>query len=416
MSLPVASVYVHAPFCARRCFYCDFAVHVRRHPDPAPWLAAVAGEVAALEAEGRAHLAPVLDTLYLGGGTPSLLGAGAARGLRAALAGAEGVDRVGPGTEFTAEANPESFDDEVARGWADAGVTRVSLGTQSFQEAALRWMGRLHGPTGAVEAVAHARRVGLGEVSVDLIFGLPAAVERDWARDLEAALALGVPHLSLYGLTAEVGTPLGRRVGEGRIAMPDDERYREEYLEAHERLTAAGYEHYEVSNFALPGHRSRHNAVYWAGGPYLGLGNGAHSHLPPTRRWNLRDWDAYRAEVSAGRLPLDDAERVSPEAARMERAWLGLRTDAGLPEAELSAAGVARVSDWVRRGLAERRGPGGGVDRAPSGEGEGRRGGARVVLTPEGWLLLDRLAVELEGEVRTPAERLPSGPPIPSAG
>lgn len=386
MSHTVSSVYAHAPFCARRCFYCDFAVSVRRQADPGPWLEALEGEVAALAAEGRVRLAPILDTLYLGGGTPSLLGPDAAEGFRSVLAGGGTGDRVGPTTEFTAEANPESFDDAVARGWVAAGVNRLSLGTQSFQEPVLRWMGRLHGPQGARDAVARARRFGLTEVSIDLIFGLPEMVERDWGGDLDSALALEVPHLSLYGLTAEEGTPLGRGVREGRIAMPDDERYRDEYLEAHRRLTAAGYEHYEVSNFALPGHRSRHNAVYWGGAPYLGLGNGAHSYLPPERRWNLREWEDYRGAALAGSVPLEDAETVPPASARLEEVWLGLRTDAGLPEGDLGPAGRVRVAGWVRDGLAERR----------PGEGEA---GARIVLTPEGWLLLDRLAAELSDEL-----------------
>lgn len=395
MSVGVAAVYAHAPFCARRCFYCDFAVSVRRQVDPEPWFEALAGEVRALEEEGRAHLAPTLDTLYLGGGTPSLLGPEAATGLRRALSGSAGVDRVGSETEFTAEANPESFSDAVARGWARAGVTRISLGTQSFQEPVLRWMGRLHGPEGAVAAVERARRAGLREVSVDLIFGLPDTVPRDWSGDLERALALNAPHLSLYGLTAEQGTGLGRQVREGRVALPDDDRYRDEYLEAHERLTGAGYVHYEVSNFARPGHRSRHNAVYWSGMPYLGLGNGAHSFLPPIRRWNLRDWDAYSPAAQAGKLALEDAEELTADAARLERAWLALRTDAGLPEAELDSGGRERVREWVRRGLA--------VETAARGESGPRRdaseGANRVALTPLGWLELDRLAVEIEGHL-----------------
>jgi oxygen-independent coproporphyrinogen-3 oxidase len=242
-----------------------------------------------------------------------------------------------------------------------------------------------------VAAVARARRAGLAELSVDLIFGLPDSVPRDWRAELEAALALEVPHLSLYGLTAEVGTGLGRQVREGHISLADDERYRYEYLEAHDRLTRAGYLHYEVSNFALPGHRSRHNAVYWSGAPYLGLGNGAHSFLPPVRRWNLREWDAYSARAEVGELALDDEERLTPEAVRMERGWLALRTDAGLPESELDERGRKRVGAWIRAGLAERRPL--SSARGPS------RPAHRVVLTPLGWLELDRLAVEIEGHL-----------------
>ncbi len=375
-------MYVHAPFCARRCVYCDFAVDVQRQPPLAPWLEALGGELGALEREGVAALAECLDTLYVGGGTPSLLGADAMAG----LAGVVGPERITDATEWTAEANPESFTGEVARGWRRAGVGRLSLGTQSFDERVLRWMGRLHGPSGSDEAVRAAREAGIENVSVDLIFGLPPELERDLARDLDHMLALDVPHVSLYGLTAEPATRLGRDVAAGQTAMPDDERYADEYLYAVDRLTAAGYEAYEVSNFARPGYRSRHNRHYWSGRAYLGLGNSAHGFLPPERRWNLRDWHAYASSVAAGRLPVAEREQVTDTAARLERVWLGLRTDEGILHATLDTARArALVARWRSEGLA-------------SG------GGDRVVLTPRGWLLLDRLAVELDDALDEPSE------------
>ena len=368
------SVYVHAPFCVRRCGYCDFAVQVRSTGDSGAWARALEGELSTLKAEGLFHLAPELDTLYVGGGTPSLLGAAAMERLKQVL-GEAGLR--GPGLEWTAEANPESFTDEVASGWRRAGVNRVSLGVQSFHEPALRWMGRLHGPEGAQEAVARARRAGFVNLSVDLIFALPEGAPRSWSVDLERALALEVPHLSLYGLTVEPNTPLGRAVREGRERPVDEARYRDEFLEATERLTRAGYRHYEVSNFALPGHESRHNAVYWNGLPYLGLGNAAHSYLHPLRRWNLRDWSAYEGAALAGRSPVEGSERLDGEATRLERLWLALRTDVGLEESELTRSGEALVRRWRESGWAALE-------------------GGRVRLLPEGWLLLDRLAVELD--------------------
>jgi len=367
------SVYVHAPFCARRCFYCDFAVKVRRTGDAPTWAAALAAEIRILAEAGVAP-APRLATLYVGGGTPSLLGPEAMRLLREVL----GEDRLAdPSLEWTSEANPESLTPEVARGWHEAGVNRLSLGVQSFQEGVLRWMGRLHGAEGARRAVDTAREAGVENVSVDLIFGLPESLERDWSRDLEEAVALGVPHVSLYGLTAEAGTPLGRRVHEGRVSMPSDDRYREEYLQAHRTLRQAGYRHYEVSNFALPGLESRHNLRYWDDSPYLGLGNSSHSYLPPVRRWNLREWDAYLQAVGEGRSPVSEEETVEGSSSALERIWLGLRTDAGIPASWLeSGAGAALAASWEDHGLA-------------------RVEGGRLVLTAEGWLLLDRLAVEL---------------------
>jgi oxygen-independent coproporphyrinogen-3 oxidase len=373
------SVYLHAPFCARRCFYCDFAVTVDAQPDARPWLEAIERELHALEAEGRVVLAPRLETVYVGGGTPSLLGPDVMGSLRDRLAIAPDS-----GVEWTAEANPESFTPVVARGWRAAGVNRLSLGTQSFQEPVLRWMGRMHGPDGTAAAVEAARGAGLGNLSVDLIFGLPAAVPRDWTLDLDRALALDTPHLSLYGLTAEAGTPLGRAVGEGRIEMLEDSRYEDEYLEAAERLAAAGYEHYEVSNFARPGHRSRHNEAYWSGGPYLGLGNGAHSFLPPVRRWNVRDWAAYAQRTREAGPPVEADERVEGASRRLEQLWLDLRTSRGttLSDEQWVVAGE-QLREWVRTGWAE-------------------ASGRRVALTARGWLLLDRLAVELHEALEAP--------------
>jgi oxygen-independent coproporphyrinogen-3 oxidase len=376
----IASVYIHAPFCARRCFYCDFAVQVRRTGDVDAWARALSAELDLLEAEGRISIAPVLETLYVGGGTPSLLGPTAMERIRGII----GPDRLeGPGLEWTSEANPESLTGEVAEAWRRAGLNRISLGVQSFQSEVLRWMGRLHGVQGARDAVQIARTAGVENVSIDLIFGLPPALDRDWRADLEAAVALGVPHISLYGLTAEETTPLGRRVREGAVRMPEDDRYREEYLEANRFLAAEGFHHYEVSNFALPGFESRHNQAYWDGSPYLGLGNSSHSFLPPLRRWNLRDWDAYLQSTLSGRLPVADAEIVEGEPERLERLWLGLRTSQGIPMAVLGTPEEGSlIARWESLGLAAR------VED-------------RLVLTPEGWLLLDRLAVELS-EARPP--------------
>ncbi|MDA0328503.1 MAG: radical SAM family heme chaperone HemW [Gemmatimonadetes bacterium] len=368
----VGAVYVHAPFCARRCVYCDFAVTVRREGDLPAWIESLGAELRLVEAEGLFRLAPRLDSLYVGGGTPSLLGPGAMRGLAELL----GRDRLqDPDLEWTAEANPESFTDSVARAWAEAGVNRISLGLQTFHAAGLKWMGRLHGVEGPARALEAARRAGINNVSVDLIFGLPSALGRSWEDDLERVLALDVPHVSLYGLTIEGGTALGRAVREGRESPVDDEQYREEFLRAAEVFTNAGYVHYEVSNFARPGAEARHNGRYWDGSPYLGLGNGAHSYCEPIRRWNVRDWEDYRTRLRQGKSPEGEREVVGADAAALERAWLALRTREGIvmPEAT-SLTGKIGLS-WRDQGLAV-------FDQG------------RLRLTAEGWLVLDRLALE----------------------
>lgn len=374
----VGAVYVHAPFCARRCSYCDFAVVVSRTGDLPAWAQALERELEGVAEEALFTLAPVLTSLYVGGGTPSLLGPEA----MSSLADVLGRQRVGGSRlEWTAEANPESFTPEVGRAWASAGVNRMSLGAQSFDEATLRWMGRLHGADGPGEAVRAARETGIDNVSVDLIFGLPAHLERSWSDDLERVIDLDVPHVSLYGLTVEAGTPLGRAVSEGREQPVDESRYAEEYLMATEALCAAGYDHYEVSNFARAGARAEHNAVYWRGQAYLGIGNGAHSYAHPVRRWNVRDWETYRSRLQAGEPAEEGREVIDAEATRLEQVWLGLRTAEGFPlDSEQVAA--RRVTDaWRLSGLA-------------TSDNDVAR------LTPKGWLLLDRLAVELEAALR----------------
>ena len=306
-----------------------------------------------------------------------MLGPGAMAGLARVL----GKGRLSePELEWTVEANPESFTAEVARGWRRAGVNRISLGVQTFNPAALAWMGRLHGPEGARAAVATARSAGLDNLSVDLIFGLPGHLDRSWTDDLERALALDPTHVSLYGLTVEAGTPLGRAVAGGREAVEEEEAYREQYLEAADRLTREGYVHYEVSNFARPGAESRHNLAYWTLVPYLGLGNGAHSYRHPVRRWNVREWPDYQRQVAGGASAVAEEETLTEEAHRLERIWLGLRIRDGLDLSGMPTETGGVVDAWRARGLAEKEGP-------------------MVRLTAEGWLVLDRLAVDLDASV-----------------
>ena len=375
MTVPkITNVYVHAPFCARRCCYCDFAVDVNRKPDGARWLASIRKEYDTLQASGDAPLAGSIDTLYVGGGTPSVL----EPRFIAGLPGVIGRERMAtPELEWTVEANPESFMGSTARQWAAAGVNRVSLGVQSFDRRALKWMGRLHSAGHVGAAVQQARAAGIANLSVDLIFGLPDTISRCWADDLTRALELNVPHISLYGLTVEKGTLLHRAVGEGRAPMPAEGRYRDEYLLAVETLVAEGYEHYEVSNFSRPGFNSRHNRACWECAPYLGLGNGAHSYHAGRRWWNVRDWSEYAAQVArtgSGRVAI---EVLNEEQSRLEALWLGLRTAAGVDTTVLGDSAAPVLSSWEARGLASRT-------------------NGRTRLAAEGWLILDDLTVELD--------------------
>lgn len=388
----IGHLYVHAPFCARRCVYCDFAVTVDRSPAAAPWLSAIGREFETLRASGEVPMAPEPDTFYVGGGTPSLLDSQVVGQLPAVLGlgdGCAGPSPPGEALEWTVEANPESFAASVAGEWAAAGVNRVSFGVQSFDPGALAWMGRLHTPSDAEVAVARARAAGVDNLSVDLIFGLPDTVSRSWETDLGRALDLSPPHISLYGLTVENGTRLFRDVAAGRTPPPSGARYQEEYLQAAELLAVAGYEHYEVSNFALPGFASRHNRAYWSGASYLGLGNGAHSFHDGRRWWNEREWEAYADLVAKNGHGRAGQERPSQEQSRLESVWLGLRTAQGLDVAsheEMDRLG--RQAD--RHRLADQ------VARRWEARGLAARDENVVRLTPSGWLLLDELAVEMD--------------------
>jgi oxygen-independent coproporphyrinogen-3 oxidase len=338
------------------------------------WLAALETELRLVEQEGFFTPDEELETLYVGGGTPSLLGPDAMAGLLRLF----GRDRLSRSDlEWTSEANPESLSVSVARGWAASGVNRISMGVQSFQATVLRFLNRLHGPEQAGLAVGNARAAGIQNLNLDLMFGLPGEVERNWDQDLDSILRLGVPHISLYGLSLEMGTPLAAAIERGRISEPSEDAYGAEFLRASDRLTSEGYRHYEVSNFALPGFESRHNQTYWELDPYLGLGTGAHSYRAGRRRWNLRDWGEYRRACRGGVAPWQEEEELTPADSQLEAIWLGLRTDRGLGMETLNAGARALVDDWVSNG------------RATVGE-EGVR------LTAHGWLLLDQLVVELD--------------------
>ena len=360
-------LYVHVPFCGRRCSYCDFSIAVRRITPVDEYLTALEAELSMRFGEQGAW---TLDTLYLGGGTPSRLGAdGVTRLIELVLHRAT----LAPGAEVTIEANPDDVSATGAAAWRAAGVTRISLGVQSFDSRVLHWMHRLHDADRAVAAVHAARAAGFDDLSIDLIFALPAKLERDWTRDLDLALSLGPTHLSLYGLTVEQRTPLGRWHERGEVREAPEERYEAEYLEAHSRLVAAGLEHYEVSNFGRAGSHARHNSAYWSGVPYGGIGPAAHEYDGRVRRWNVAPYAEWVTRVAAAHDPVGGAEELTGPERDAEAVYLGLRTAAGL---ELSPAERARAEPWVSQRWAD-------FD------------GDRLRLTPLGWLRLDALAADL---------------------
>jgi|CXWL01.1.fsa_nt_gi oxygen-independent coproporphyrinogen-3 oxidase len=359
-------VYVHVPFCARRCSYCDFAIAVRKASPDADFLAALGVEWRTRRTLGAWDTAPAISTLYFGGGTPSRLdGATIARLIQMITA-----DRpLAPDAEVTLEANPDDVTPDRANAWREAGVNRISLGVQSHEPKVLEWMHRTHVAQQVPFAVSILRNAGFDNISMDLIFGVPDALQRDWRRDFDLTLALEPSHISLYGLTVEPHTPLAHWTTRGETVAIGDDRYATEFLEAHALLVRQGFDHYEVSNAARPGLRSRHNSAYWGGADYIGLGPSSHSLLAGTRSWNVREWAEYARLASLGEPLTAGDEALDGGAQRLERLYLGLRTSEGLDEWEVPEG---PRGDWVRSGWAD------------LAEG-------KIRLTAEGWLRLDAL-------------------------
>ncbi|MFN2571794.1 MAG: radical SAM family heme chaperone HemW [Gemmatimonadales bacterium] len=362
-------LYVHVPFCQRRCSYCDFSIAVRKRIPTQEYVDVVLREAVTISAVD-------LETIYFGGGTPSLLPPPAIAKL---------VNELTPtirnpqfairNPEVTLEANPEDVTVASARAWHAAGINRVSLGAQSFDDHVLQWMHRPHDAAQTTRAVEALRSAGIENISLDLIFGLPEELHRNWERDLDILCSLRPTHCSLYGLTVEPRTPLDRWISRGATHAPDEDRYAEEYLFAHRRLGAENLEFYEVSNAARPGFRSRHNSAYWSGKSYTGLGPAAHSFDGTTRRWNLRAWEAYRRAVAEGRSVVESEEVLTDAQRELERLYMGLRTAEGI-----STTYLPRLSAPVRGFVA-------------AGWVEEHAG--RLKCTPEGWLRLDSLVSDL---------------------
>ncbi len=319
--------------------------------------------------------AAFLETLYLGGGTPSLLPAAQLGELVRYLRAGEGGG-ISDNPEITLEANPDDVTAAAAAAWVAAGINRVSLGVQSFDAGALQWMHRTHDVAASEHAVGLLRAAGIGSISLDLIFALPESLAPDLRRDVERALALEPEHLSVYGLTVEARTPLARWISRGAAVPAGDRRYGEEFLLADALLTAAGFEHYEVSNYALPGHRSRHNRSYWIGRPYVGLGPSAHSFRSGERAWNVRDWARYERTVAEQGSAVAECEELGADQQRLESIYLGLRTSEGVAATNLTDHGAEQVE-------------------AAAGEGWLLTDGDRIRLTIQGWLRLDALTTRL---------------------
>lgn len=344
-------IYVHVPFCAARCGYCDFNTYTASElagsgASPDGWLEAVRRELdVAASVTGPRRV----DTVFVGGGTPSLIGAERLGEVVGAIRSTFGP---APGAEVTTEANPESTSPEFFAGLVAAGFTRVSLGMQSAAPHVLRVLDRRHTPGRAVAAAREARAAGLGHVNLDLIYATPGETDDDLRASLDAVLEAGVDHVSAYALIVEDGTALARRVARGELPAPDDDVAASRYELIDDRLTAAGLRWYEVSNWAATGAAEcRHNLGYWLDGDWWGLGPGAHSHLDGTRWWNVKHPARYAALLAAGESPEAGREVLGAEERHVERVMLRLRLASGLPVELLDPAGRAAAERAVTDGL-----------------------------------------------------------------
>lgn len=359
-------IYIHVPFCATRCGYCDFNTYTAGElggSNPDGWLQALRSELAM----AGAQVDLPVETVFVGGGTPSLLGGA---GLTAVLDAVRDNFRLTPTAEVTTEANPESTSPAFFAELLEAGYTRVSLGMQSTAPHVLAVLDRTHSAGRAPAAAREALGAGFGHVNLDLIYGTPGESDDDLRRSVDAAIEAGVDHVSAYALVVEDGTALARRVRRGEVAAPDDDELagRYELLDAH--LSRAGFDWYEVSNWSRPGGECRHNLGYWDGGQWWGAGPGAHGFVGARRWWNVKHPNAYAQTLADGTLPVADFEELNETARHTEDVMLRLRLRTGLPVGVLTEAERDRAQTAVADGLVQ-------------------RSGDRLVLTDRGRLLAD---------------------------
>jgi oxygen-independent coproporphyrinogen-3 oxidase len=362
-----AGIYVHVPFCLTRCGYCDFNAYAGLDHLASRYVSALLREAELAAAEWSSE---EVVSVFLGGGTPTTL---EVADLKALLARLRQSYAVAPNAEVTIEANPDTVDRPKLEGLLGAGFARLSMGAQSFDTAVLAALERLHDPASVRRAVHDARAAGYDNVNLDLIYGADGETVDAWERTLRETVDLAPEHVSAYALTIEPSTPLGRKVQRGVVPSPDPDLQADMFELACEMLAEAGYQHYEVSNWAKPGYACVHNLGYWERRPYVGVGAGAHSYRGDRRWWNVRPPEIYLELVEAGRLPVGGEERLEPHDAYLEEVFLRLRILRGVP------------SSWVEP---ERAAPflDGGLLRD--------EGGA-LVPTERGMLVLNELVLAL---------------------
>ena len=374
----MAGIYIHIPFCKTRCKYCDFfsTTHLEKRSQYVEALleemkdrVAIAHSEASNSPQGVQY---PISTIYIGGGTPSTLEVEQLRRLGEEVIRLAGDEAKGERREITLEANPGDITLEKATAWRAIGINRLSMGIQSFDDDLLRLIGRRHTAEQARKAVAIAQAAGFDNISIDLMYALPSQTMEQWQRDVAEALQLGVQHISTYGLIYEEGTVLTALLERGHITPVDEDTEIQMYDYLVEQLTANGFEHYEVSNFALPNRRSKHNSNYWNDTPYIGLGAGAHSYDGTVRSWNISDVDAYIEQAMAHHLQ-PEQEILTEEQRHTERVMLGLRTNQGISSCEID---LSKAMPYLEQGLLTQK-------------------GERIMATTKGYHILNRIIEDL---------------------
>ena len=360
----MAGLYVHIPFCKKRCLYCDFfsTTLLERRGE---YVDALLQEISARKDE----LNEPVRTVYIGGGTPSTLDTIDVFRIMRTINAPEAE-------EVTIEVNPGDITPRYLNELRQCGINRLSIGVQSFKDDLLKLLGRRHTAVQAIDAVRMAQQAGFDNISIDLMYALPEQKKSHWVADIELALRLNVQHISCYGLMYEEGTQLTCKRDKGELTPIDEDTENEMYDYLCQRLAKAGYHHYEVSNFALPGYEAKHNSSYWNGTPYIGVGAGAHSYLPPVRSWNPANLSKFLKGIWAGTLKRE-SETLGEREKYNERIMLGLRTDRGIAETELASSHTGAVQGWIEQDMLRRTEDG------------------RIVATQKGIHLLNRIIEDL---------------------
>lgn len=369
-------LYIHVPFCSTRCGYCDFNTYTPGELGSPRDLTGDYLDALDKELERAAQrTGQRAQTVFIGGGTPSLLGAD---GLARILARVKATVGLAPGAEVTTESNPESTSPEFFVSIREAGFTRVSLGMQSASASVLAVLERAHTPGRAFAAAKEAKAAGFEHVNLDMIYGTPTETDDDVRATLERVLEAGVDHVSAYSLIVEDGTRMARKVNKGLLPAPDEDVLARRYELISQALESYGFDWYEVSNWAKPGGACEHNLIYWRDGNWWGAGPGAHSHLDDQRFYNVKHPARYIAAIDQGQLPIAETETLSAADRHTERVMLGLRLREGIPAAWLASTARPVVEDYVGRGLLEL-----------------ADAGARLRVTDSGRLLADAIIADL---------------------